>query len=421
MGVVPAVLWWTVLVLVARSAAGERDNFTDIIIGEQKLAENDILGASITEEEFKASLALEITEPDEDPIAKSGYFQGDIMIESKDHLMQILEGDPKGQHSAISNKQLVWPGGVIPYVISSSYSSSERQVIARAMTELSSKTCLTFVPRSSHLAYVHILRGQGCSSAVGRSGGVQTLSLGSNCVYVGIVMHELMHAAGFWHEQSRYDRDSYVTINWQNIMYGLAYNFDKKSNGLTTDLGLPYDYASIMHYGPNAFSRGTGPTIVPRQSGVYIGQRKQLSDMDVKGLNLLYQCSGTTGPQPSTPAPPSSCKDTSQYCAVWSAAGYCLSTPVYMKTYCPKSCNVCGGVSGCRDEGQHCLSWAAQGECQRNPQFMQEKCRRSCNACASPSSCRDVGQHCSSWAGQGECARNPGYMSVMCRKSCGMC
>lgn len=54
-------------------------------------AKNDILGAPITEEEFKASLALEITEPDEDPIAKSGYFQGDIMLESKDHLMQILE------------------------------------------------------------------------------------------------------------------------------------------------------------------------------------------------------------------------------------------------------------------------------------------------------------------------------------------
>lgn len=53
----------------------------------------------------------------------------------------------------------------------------------------------------------------------------------------------------------------------------------QKTNSLTTDLGLPYDYASIMHYGPNAFSRGTGPTIVPRQSGVYIGQRKGLSDV----------------------------------------------------------------------------------------------------------------------------------------------
>ena len=36
-----------------------------------------------------------------------------------------------------------------------------------------------------------------------------------------------MHAAGFWHEQSRHDRDDYVTIVWDNILEGLSYNFDK--------------------------------------------------------------------------------------------------------------------------------------------------------------------------------------------------
>lgn len=55
---------------------------------------------------------------------------------------------------------------------------------------------------------------------IGRDGGQQLLSLGDDCVYVGIVVHEFMHAVGFWHEQSRADRDEFVTVLWDNIQQG---------------------------------------------------------------------------------------------------------------------------------------------------------------------------------------------------------
>lgn len=54
-------------------------------------------------------------------------------------------------------------------------------------------------------------------------------------------MHELMHVAGFWHEQSRQDRDNYITINKLNVQHGMWYNFAKYSWDKIQTLGVGYD------------------------------------------------------------------------------------------------------------------------------------------------------------------------------------
>ena len=42
----------------------------------------------------------------------------------------------------------------------------------------------------------------------------------ARCARIGIVFHEMMHTVGFFHQQSRTDRNEYVRILWDNIIPG---------------------------------------------------------------------------------------------------------------------------------------------------------------------------------------------------------
>ena len=138
------------------------------------------------------------------------------------------------------------------------------------------------------------------------------------------MIHEILHALGFWHEQSRPDRDDHVSIETENIQVsyatacvskcrhmrlqtpltllhrvvvvlqdGRALNFAKMT-GQVDSLGSPYDFGSIMHYPAYAFSKNGRDTIAPRrQLGAWevMGQRVGMSPSDIQQLRLLYQCS----------------------------------------------------------------------------------------------------------------------------------
>lgn len=176
----------------------------------------------------------------------------------------------------------------VPYTINGPFSSQDRTRIENAMKAFHLSTCVRFIPQKHQSNYISIVKENGCWSFVGLTGGAQRLSLGDGCVQNGIIQHELIHALGFWHEQSRTDRDIYVKINYENIQSGREDNFKKLE---TNNLNVPYDYSSVMHYGPKDFSKNEGDTITAFGSSAKIGQRMGMSENDILKINKLYGCS----------------------------------------------------------------------------------------------------------------------------------
>uniref|UniRef100_UPI00398EE234 tolloid-like protein 2 isoform X1 n=2 Tax=Pristiophorus japonicus TaxID=55135 RepID=UPI00398EE234 len=199
--------------------------------------------------------------------------------------------------AATSRAERIWPGGIIPYIIGGNFTGTQRAIFKQAMRHWEKFTCVTFVERSSEESFiVFTYRPCGCCSYVGRrGGGPQAISIGKNCDKFGIVVHELGHVIGFWHEHTRPDRDAHVSIIRENIQPGQEYNFLKMEPAEVNSLGETYDFDSIMHYARNTFSRGVFlDTILPRRDdhGIRptIGQRVRLSQGDITQAKKLYRC-----------------------------------------------------------------------------------------------------------------------------------
>lgn len=226
-------------------------------------------------------------------------YEGDIVLYElgsiEDPQSGIMEDaavpfSKKGQHD------YRWPKGEIPYIIETNH--PRKTDIENAINIINEKTVLNLrLKTDQDEDYVEFrYLADRCSSNVGRTGnGRQFISIGtsSRCAN-GSILHEILHCAGMYHEQSRADRDQYVKINFENIEEGREGNFNKQSATMSI---CEYDYGSIMHY----WDRGFGikdaagvrqKTIVPHKElpeDVVMGQRVALSDCDIDGILNIYK------------------------------------------------------------------------------------------------------------------------------------
>ena len=235
------------------------------------------------------------------------YNNTDLMLEHKMESVKVDRG--MGKRAARAGTIRLWPNAIVPYKFTSAIAEDIRHRIRDAMDHWEDRTCLRFPLQNNEADFVKYVKTQRtCSSNVGRIGLEQTINmdLERDCNF-GTFVHEIGHTIGFWHEQSRPDRDSYIRILYSNIDADWQQEFYKRLDSEVDSRSSVYDYGSVMHYSTSSGCSGRGcqsmevidNALYRMQGSPHIGDwTNGLSSRDVDQTNNLYSCpkSGVTGP-----------------------------------------------------------------------------------------------------------------------------
>jgi hypothetical protein len=215
-----------------------------------------------------------------------------IAVAFGDVILGRLESEMKTPRGLFKPpKSRLWSTNVIPFLIKEGTPNTQK--IAEALKYFNENTNVQFVLRTDEKDGI-LFEGwdeKRCASYVGTVGGLQPIFIGPDCG-TQEVLHEIMHALGFVHEQSRVDRDNYVRILWDNIMEGFANQFDIIPDVYFhpyTGSVFNFDYESVMLYRPESFAKTPGlKTIEAIGNGKIAPVTQGLSARDLERLHYLY-------------------------------------------------------------------------------------------------------------------------------------
>nr|XP_012553873.1 bone morphogenetic protein 1 [Hydra vulgaris]XP_047129107.1 bone morphogenetic protein 1 [Hydra vulgaris] len=306
--------------------SGESESDT----GDEQLMHEDYTASSKSTEEEKTN---DIWKINFNKTIKGDFIEGDIKLSIQQALEikvdTILPPSGRAKRAARSkNPSPLWKHNTIYYKIDNNFSKSEKQEIKLGIKHWrkTMRNCLKFVRLGKNVEEENIIKKEkfkggpiehilftktpGCWSHVGRTDsdvkegfiiGQQIISIGEGCGERGTVIHEIGHAVGFWHEQSRRDRNAYVRIIESNIIPDQKTQFKRMALHDVDSMKYAYDFWSIMHYGPKYFSKNGRPTIKIHKNYRHlqptIGQRKGLSYLDIAQVRAMYKCNVIPSPE----------------------------------------------------------------------------------------------------------------------------
>jgi hypothetical protein len=229
-------------------------------------------------------------------------FQGDIVL---DHVTSLPHQAVSGRSIGVAYPQYLWPKNAqgvaeIPYIVTS---AATNLTAALQLFNTTFTGVIQFVPLGSQTDYVNFdfdtsdTSGQ-CESNVGRIGGEQETG-GSGSCSIGTLLHEFGHVVGLYHEMTRPDRNTFITVNLANVIKGSLSNFNQFTDNYQ-DLTL-FDYASVMEYIPFAFTRNGGVVVESIPPGIPLSSLTSYSAGDIDGVERLYGAAPTSVTVTSNP------------------------------------------------------------------------------------------------------------------------
>ncbi|KAI6178807.1 Zinc metalloproteinase [Aphelenchoides besseyi] len=222
-------------------------NVGTILESMKRLAYRQHFGGRRGSHDFDVAKMLDLSSKRQKSNPVSPYlFEGNLrdIFLSERQAMNILDHleNSRSTRSLSSEPDALWSDSNLPirYRFHDSLDAFTIRLIVEAIEFWQTNTCIDFVLDDKAKGdYVQFFKGTGCYSMIGHLGGRQAVSIGNGCER---------------HEQSRPDALKYIEIERDYVIPTYISDFELRGTDEITTLNIPYDFGSVMHYGPTAFS-----------------------------------------------------------------------------------------------------------------------------------------------------------------------